>query len=103
MPPGAGGGLLPGPSMPGVVQVRLPGEQVLVAGCRGRPAGEGGCQPAAAGGKVGLQPELPAGGGILLPPGGVAHHGRHGAALHPGEVPLLGQGEAATPNGASVL
>ena len=103
MTPGAGDGLLPGLSVPGVVKVRLPGEQVLVAGRRGRPPGKGGCQAAAAGGKVGLQPKLPASGGVLLPPAGVAHHGGHGAALHPGEVSLLRHREAAAPNGASVL
>ena len=100
---GPASGLLPGPAVPGVVLVWLPGEEVLMPGSRGRPPGKGGCQAAAPGGEVGLQTEPGAGGGVLLPPAGVAGEGGHGAALHPGQVPLLGQGKPSTPNWASVL
>ena len=94
---GPASGLLPGPAVPGVVLVWLPGEEVLMPGSRGRPPGKGGCQAAAPGSEVGLQSEPGAGGGVLLPPAGVAGEGGDGLPRGEHHLPLLLTTAAAHP------
>ena len=69
--------LRPSPGGPRVLQ---PSEGVGVSRLGGRSAGEGEGQLGPPGGQV-LQAEPGAGGLVLLPPGGPARDGRHGAPL----------------------
>ena len=79
------------------------GEQVLVAGIKGRPLGKSLGEPESFLAEIGFKAQTVTDCDKLLPAGVRAGDGRHGPPVHPGQVLLLFLGEGSTVNRAAVF